>query len=407
MPPLTSKTDGRSPLRIHLAGGEDSNRSEVKSLLDSLDDPTVEVSEGLPAHSAGNNDGPAEIVAIVIDSHEQNSLEEIQRLAAQSPPPVLLALVKERSSALMRRALRAGADDVLFLPLDRSDITRALLKVTENSRREEHDEAGGRICSFISLTGGVGVTTLSGSLALALSYTHKKRVGLVDLDLQNGGLAVFLDLEPERTIALLTDQRGAIDSIQLESALTRHDSGIYLLAAPRRIEESEAVSEGTVTAVLDVMRQLFDFVVVDCGSHINENVAAAWERSDEIFYVIEQSIAAARSAVRFLDLFGRLNIEIQPAFVLNRFDSRHPMNEDLIGRTLARPLEARVARDDKAFERSQLNGHDPWQTVSASALMRSIEEMAQKVAAHGQPPDDKPERRGLVGRLLTAIGARG
>ena len=102
---------------------------------------------------------------------------------------------------------------------------------------------------------------------------------MVDLDLQTGGLSVFLNLEPERTIMALTEGTRKLDSIQLESALSKHASGIYLLAAPKRIEDSELVTDVTVGATLELMRQLFDFVIVDCGTHIDANTVAAWERS--------------------------------------------------------------------------------------------------------------------------------
>ena len=78
-------------------------------------------------------------------------------------------------------------------------------------------------------------------------------------------MAVFLNLEPERSIMQLCESDRRLDSIQLESALTKHPSGIYLLAAPKRIEDSELVADRTIGEVLDLMRQLFDFVIVDCG----------------------------------------------------------------------------------------------------------------------------------------------
>jgi Flp pilus assembly CpaE family ATPase len=148
-------------------------------------------------------------------------------------------------------------------------------------------------------------------------------------------------------------------------------------------------------------------VIVDCGSHINENVAAAWECSDQLFYVIDQSIAAARCAVRFMDLFGRLRMEIEPAFILNRFDPRRPVTEELISRTLARPLDAKIASDDRAVERSLLDGRDLWQTAASSPLIRGVEVLARKLAAQGQQPDDRGRRHGLIARILSTIRVRG
>jgi pilus assembly protein CpaE len=407
LPQKLSRSDKRPRLRFYLLAAADNSCDEIQNLLATLSDPPLEVLRGtpLPDSSTAGNDSP-EFAGVVLDGAEQDWFDEIHKLDELSPRPVVLALIRERSSALMRRALRAGADEVLFMPLDPSDVTRALLKVTEARRRSEQTNSAGRICSFISLTGGAGVTTLSGSFALALSYKYGKRVGLVDLNLQSGGLGGFLNLEPENTISLLLDERRAMDSIQLESALTRHDSGLHLLAAPKRVEESEGICEATVTAILEVMRQLFDFVVVDCGSHINENVAAAWERSDQLFYVLDQSIAAARSAVRFMDLFGRLRMEIEPSFILNRFDSRRPVTEELISRTLARPLDGKIAQDDKTMERAQLDGRDPWQAAGGSSFVRNVEGWVQRIAVQAQETDHTGPRRSLFARLFSSMGAR-
>ncbi len=85
----------------------------------------------------------------------------------------------------------------------------------------------------------------------------------------------------------------------------------------------------TIGEVLELMRQLFDFVIVDCGGYIDENAVAAWERSDHLFYLLDQSIAAARCAWRFVDLFGRLGLSgVEPNFILSRFQPHHPISED-------------------------------------------------------------------------------
>ena len=97
----------------------------------------------------------------------------------------------------------------------------------------------------------------------------------------------------------------SLDSIRLEGALTRHPSGIYLLAAPKRFEDGERISDLTVMAVFNLMRQLFDFVIVDCGQRIDENVVAAWERSDEVLYVIDPSLIGGTSESSALPICSR------------------------------------------------------------------------------------------------------
>lgn len=403
---LGTKTEGRrGALRVLLVGEAEDRRTEVKTALDALGDPPLEIIEAAPGASSPTNGGPPPDVTMVLfnGGNEEASLNYLQQQSEGSPRPVLFALVHERSPVLMRRILRAGADELLFLPMDAGDATRALLKISETRRRAER-QAGGVIIALVSTIGGVGVTSLTANMGLALRYTLNKRVAVVDLDLQTGGLAVFLNLEPERTIMQLCESERKLDSIQLESALTKHPSGIYLLAAPKRIEDSELVSDKNIGPILELMRQLFDYIIVDCGGYIDENAVAVWERSDQVFYLLDQSIAAARCAWRFLDLFGRLGLSgVEPSFILSRHMPHHPISEEQITHTLGRSIYAKVPRDEKLLERIQLRAQDLWQVGPGSPLARSIEELAKRLAAGEAVVESSG---GLVSRLLSAFGGR-
>jgi pilus assembly protein CpaE len=403
---LGAKNDAKhGALRVLLIGEAEERRTEVRLALAALGDPPLDISESAPSGNGSNGGPPFDVVMILFDGGNEEIALNLMQAQSETPNrPVLFALAQERSPVLMRRILRAGADELLFLPLDPGDATRALLKISETRRRAER-ETGGVIISMVSTVGGVGVTSLVANLALALRYTLNKRVATVDLDLQTGGLAVFLNLEPERTIMQLAESDRRLDSIQLESVLTKHPSGVYLLAAPKRIEDSELVSDHTVGAALELMRQLFDFVVVDCGGYIDENAVAAWERSDHLFYLLDQSIAAARCAWRFIDLFARLGLSgIEPNFLLSRYQPHHPISEEQITHTLARPIFAKIPRDEKVLERAQLRATDLWQVGQGSVLARSIEDLARRLASGNEVSEESAG--GLMSRLISAFGGR-
>jgi pilus assembly protein CpaE len=403
---LGKKNDGRhGGLRVQLVGQSDDHRMEVRDALAALGDPVLNINEIEPDPDAAT-DLNFDVTMVVFNGNDELSLSYLNTRAEQEPRPALFALLHDRSPDLMKRVLRAGADELLFLPLDPGDATRALLKISETRRREEVHVGGGTIVSLVSLIGGTGVTSLAANLALALRYAFNKRVAVVDLDLQTGGLSVFLNLEPERTIMTLTEGTRKLDSIQLESALSKHASGIYLLAAPKRIEDSELVTDTTVGATLELMRQLFDFVIVDCGTHIDSNTVAAWERSSHLFYVVDQSIGAARCAWRFVDLVGRLGLQgIEPNFILSRFVPGHPITEDQLSHTLAKTIHTRIPRDEKVLERVQLSAQDLWQVAPNSPLAKSVEELARRLEVGSEIPDSDSSNS-LVSRLLNVIGAR-
>lgn len=406
MSALGKKSNGRpDALRVQLVGEGEEHRAEVRDALAALGDPALDIWEIEPDPAAAV-DTSADVTMVVFNGNTDLSLSYLNNQAGSEPRPILFALLHDRSPDLMKRVLRAGADELLFLPLDAGDATRALLKISETRRREEVHGTG-TIISLVSLIGGTGVTSLAANLGLALRYAFDKRVAVVDLDLQTGGLSVFLNLEPERTIMALAEGNRKLDSIALESALSKHASGIYLLAAPKRIEDSELVTDTTVGAILDLMRQLFDFVIVDCGTHVDANTVAAWERSNHLFYVLDQSIGAARCAWRFVDLCGRLGLQgIEPNFILSRFMAGHPISEEQLSHTLAKSIHSRIPRDEKILERVQLSAQDLWQVAPNSPLAKSVEELARRIEVGVEVEATADPTNSLVSRLLNVIGAR-
>jgi pilus assembly protein CpaE len=389
--------------RVDLVGEATEVRGAIKAVLLGVTEPAIEVAE-LSPQAAIDEVAVPDIAMVIFDGNEAAPLGYLQAQAERSPRPIIFGLLQDHSAVLMRRVLHAGADELLFLPLEALDVTRALMKLSEGRRRAERVE-GGLIFAVAGMVGGVGVTTLAANLALVMRYVFGKRAAVVDLDLQNGGLNPVLHLDPEQTIASLIEFTSRLDSLKLEAALTKHPSGIYLLAAPKRLEDAERISDITVGVVLDLMRQLFDFVVVDCGNHVDENAVAAWERCDELLYVVDQSLVAAHGAGRFRELFGRLGLRLdQPRFVLNKFDPHNAVSEEAIVQSMGASCFAKLPRDDRMLEKMQLRVQDLWQAGPNSALARAIEALARRINARREPVAE--ESPGLVTRLFGAFGAR-
>jgi pilus assembly protein CpaE len=390
-------------MKVMVVGEPGELRSQLKTVLAALAEPQLEIVEGEAATAANlseNAGAPPDATLVMINGNEESALGFLQSQSHLAPRPILLAVLSARSAGLMKRALRSGADEILFLPLDPGEATRALLKISEARWRTERRE-GGVIISVMSMVGGVGVTSIAANLGIALqSLNH--RVALLDLDLQTGGMAVFLNLEPEVTIMPLVRLDGKLDSIQLESALTKHSSGVYLLAAPKRIEEGELVSDLTIGTVLELMRQLFDYVIVDCGDHVDENAVAAWERSEHLFYVLNQTIAAARCAWRFIDLFERLGLTtLEPRFVLNRYSPSHPLTDKAIESTLAKPIYAKIPADPRTFENIEMKAQDLFQVAANSPVAHAVLELAAQVMPRVELAS--PREAGFMSRLKSAF----
>jgi pilus assembly protein CpaE len=343
-------------------------------------------------------------VAIVMLGEDRESWAlELHEWTQLAEPPLIIAAVPTRSADAVRLALRAGAHDVVFIPADAIDLARCLVKLAE-TRNLGSGRHSAIVCALASIAGGVGVSSLTVALGFALQHRTRQRVALVDLGLQGGALAALLDIEPEHSIGELIDPTVTVDSLRMESVMTVHSSGLYLLAAPQRLEESEMVSVGTIGAALGVMRELFDFVLVDCGHHVTEGVVAAWEHSQRLLYVVEQSVTSVLPAQRFLDLFGRLKLrDLKVDFVVNRFDRHSPFTLDKVESALGRPLTLKVPRDDDAFVRMQIDQPDLSVVAPQSAARAGLDEIAAALCGLTTAPNGR-HNGALFARLRSAVG---
>ena len=391
----------RSALRVALAGGNPAQRAAVKDAIihvREVETEIVDLGDEAPVSEIDRNIG---LLALVLDVVDQTALPlSLLPASSKGPVPLTVALLAERSSQLIQSALRAGADDVLALPPGYEDTLRILLRASEARRRTTSPDHR-KICSLVSMSGGRGISSLTVCLGFAIMRLLGKRVVLVDLDLQAAPLSVLLDVEPDHSIADLADPTSPIDSIRLESVLTKDHAGPSLLAAPKRIEHAELVSATTVEAALKVLHDLFDVVLIDCGSHLNESSVVVFENSDYLFYVLDQSIIAVRAAQRFLNLYESLALKTrQPQIIVNRHRPNDIITLEAIETALHLPIFATVPNDDTAFKDMQTMGRDLWNISAGLNVRRSFENLARKLFA---APTQATMKSGLFSRFLAGI----
>ena len=345
----------------------------------------------------------ADVVAVIVGENPAAALDCLRQWSARSTRPLLIALRGAWPLDLMRQMLQAGANELVRLPPAVNELELIFLKLAESLHSRDKRDAMGRVCAVTGLAGGVGLSTVTAGVALALKYAMNRRVAILDLDLQKGGINLSLHLNPAETIVSLLEGLERLDSIRLEAALTKHPSGIYLLAAPMRIEQADLVSEGAVVAILDLMRQLFDVVVVDCGRRVNKNTLVTWERCAQVLYVTDQSLWSARRVPRFTQLFSSLELRgVSARLVLNRFEAGSGAKQDELAGAAQAPIFACLPRDDRLMDALQMHNEDLWRLAPSSRLAHAFEDLARRL----ESPDASPAAPRFVARLMNAIGVR-
>jgi hypothetical protein len=210
------------PIYVCVTGGGDAERNACKEVLSEIGDLQIEfVAE---EKGGSRNGGKGIILMLILEPGAADAWRrEVRRHNFDRRFESVIALLKDDSPAALRAALRAGADDVLGIPLAPARAYHSLLRASELSHRHEGVREK-MVCSLVSVSGGVGVSHLSISLGLAMHRIFQRRTVMVELDLQSAPLAVLLNQDPEHTISELADLSSSVDSLRLESVLCKHNS---------------------------------------------------------------------------------------------------------------------------------------------------------------------------------------
>lgn len=155
-----------------------------------------------------------------------------------------------------------------------------------------------------SARGGCGKTFLACSMALAQRVQTGRRVLLVDLSLDFGGVEVFLDLRPERGVTDLLPVLDELDLSQFERALTVHPSGLRVLCAGDRA--GPAPSAVQARALLRFCRVHHDLVILDVPSFLDDVTWAALTEATAVLYVLTPDLPAVQGLRRAI---GRIEAE--------------------------------------------------------------------------------------------------
>jgi len=170
----------------------------------------------------------------------------------------------------------------------------------------------GRAIVITSGKGGVGKTTTTANVGVALAALGK-RVALVDADIGLRNLDLVLGLESRVRHHLLDviEERATLDDALVRD---KRQDGMSLLAAAQT-REKEDVPAGALAAIVDQLRDRYDFILIDCPAGIETGFKNAVAAADHAIVVCTPEVSAVRDADRVV---GLLPTSWRPELVINR-----------------------------------------------------------------------------------------
>jgi len=264
-------------------------------------------------------------LVVDIDASKVEEFEHLQKVRRMvGPSCAVIVIASNFSPAAARILLQLKIADFLVKPLQTSDLVRAC----NNALKKPGDDAqvDPQFLTFMPASGGVGTTSIALESAHILNR-HGKPYGrttcVVDLNFQQGSCAEYLDIEPRFDISEIENAPERLDRQLLDVMLSRHSSGLAVIAAPNQPSELRSFKAALVVRLLDLVSAYFDYVVIDLPRIWFPWTETVMMGSNRLFIVADMTVPSIRNARRLADVIStKVGKQVGLQVIVNRLERR-------------------------------------------------------------------------------------
>jgi len=237
------------------------------------------------------------------------------------------------------------------------------------------------------LSGGSGATTLAVNLAWELANVDRKappKVCLIDLDLQFGSVATYLDLPRREAVLEFLSDLATAEGERLMTAMVPYQDRLQVLTSPAELVPLDLIGPSEVERLIEMARVNFDYVVIDMPSSLVDWSATVLQAAHVYFSTLELDMRSAQNTMRMKRALQSEELPFEKLrFVLNRA----PGFTDLSGKSRAKRLadslgisiELQMPDGGRAVTQSADHGTPLAEGAGKNALRREIAKLARSV----------------------------
>lgn len=342
------------------------------------------------------------LVIVSLNSDSSRALALIETMSNSYPETAIIAISTDKTSDLILRAMRAGAMEFLVKPVNAEELRIAIGKLQRaRTARMAAGTPAGKVVTVFSAKGGFGSTTIATNVATCLVGTTDRPVVLMDMDLETGDVATFLNVTPEYTVMDLAQNIDRVDENFLKMSLAKHSSGVYVLAEPPSIEAAEHITASLIRQVLTVLKSMSSYVVVDAKKVFDDRLNAILDHSDLVILVTVLSVPALKNIRRALDIFRRLNY---PKERIRIAVNRHIPNGEIsvhdAEKTLGTTISWTIPNDFNQVMSSINRGVPVAMSAPESEIGQLFVQMASEISGKRASAPRQEKKASLLRRLL-------
>lgn len=341
-----------------------------------------------------------EVCLLDFDKNRRAAVKLAERIRARLPQTAIFAVSSQTQSNAILEAMRCGCNEYLTKPIDREQLTAAVLRIGAN-RKERQDQSRGQVLAFMGAKGGCGVTTLATQIGALLAKSLFRNTLLIDLHPDFGDAALYLKLiKTHYHFFELLENTDRLDEDFLESFLVRHSSGLELIPAPEgSVTSRDGLPPGALGNALEFLRGRYEFIIIDLPPSLNEDNLAVIRDCDQLYLVTVAEVSAVRNIVRQFEYFAQKEISREKVrVVVNRHHKNNVVTDGQIEKTIEQKIFWRVPNHYPQVVKTIHEG-DPIAQLPNSEVTRSLEQWASEIGR--KPGTEEPRKQ--AGGLLSGL----
>ena len=314
------KADVAPPIRVTVVSRDSAFCQECRSIF--AQNKRVE----LAVIEAGLSDAFEQLLVVEnqlllldIDAQQAGDIDHLNRLKKRLGESLRAVVISDHfSPQLVRLLVQLQLSDLLLKPASAADLVRTCNRAWGG----ESTQNDTRVVSFLPAAGGVGNTSLALQTAfLMMEQAKGANTCVVDLNLQTGCCAEYLDLDPMFDISEVDSNPDRLDSQLLNLMLSHHDSGLAVLSSKSNPTELRMFQPELILRLLDLVSAHFDNVVIDMPKTWFPWTPHVLLGADDVFMTAEMTVPCMRNAQRLLGaITEKVGATVSPKVIVNRVE---------------------------------------------------------------------------------------
>lgn len=339
-----------------------------------------------------------EFAAIAMDENDEDKLAVIADLikSANKNGIKVIVIASDVSPIALHQLLKLGAEEFVPYPLpdgalhdaiERLRAPEPVHEIKSNTSTASGDNHNGVVLAVHGMSGGVGSTTFAVNMAWELANIDKTdppRVCILDLDLQYGSVATYLDLPRRESVYEMLSSTDNMDNDSFMAALLQFHEKLHTLTAPAEMLPLDIITSEDVQRIIDAAKLNFDYVVIDMPSTVVQWTEVVLHSAHVYFAPLELDMRSAQNTLRMIRALKSEELPFEKLrYVLNRSPKFTDMNGKSRVKRMAESLdidiEVMMPDGGKAIMEANDHGLPLAETAAKNPLRKEILKLATSV----------------------------